>query len=326
MHWYKSNLAVQVGSGATGVREPTLTQRVDQDAMAEMMKIASQITPGDESRTFIALPGLRQAVSAGLLGPQMLVQVLVVPTMPVHELKQHLTTFGVDLSKFFDKESMQEELKQLIYRSKNQHSDNTEQPRDAPAPTQKIGLLRKKSSEGNITKDESEILRLNDEVHCLKDLQRARSESLGNYTGAHGEEPESQSYIKTMVEKKLTDPDMVLTINESLQCLDHCIRLGQRGAQEAQGKDVLVVLGHTGAGKSTFINYVHGCTLARADKAIVVSPSSPVPELMKIGTSLVSQTFIPDVREGQELVFVDCPVNDVSLSHCCSFSLLAGLW
>ena len=170
---------------------------------------------------------------------------------------------------------MQRELKQLIYRHKNQPQ------KIVTIPSQKIGLLRKKSAEGNITKVESQALAHNDEVHILKDLQRARSESVGNVIGASGEEPEFHSSIETLVEQKLTDPDMSLTIQESLQCLDHCIRLGKRGAQKAQGADVLVVLGHTGAGKSTFANYVHGCTLVRADKAIVVSPSSPVPELKK---------------------------------------------
>ena len=205
------------------MREPALTKRVDQDAMAEMMKVASRIAPGDASRTFISLSGLQQAVSANLLGPQTLVQLLEIPVMSVKELKQHLTSCGVDPSTFQDKDKMQRELKRMIYRRQSQDTEEIARAVEIPTLPRKIGLLRKKSAEGNITKDESQMLGHNDEVHILNDLQRLRSESVGNDIGAPGEEPESHGFIEALVKQKLNDPDMIFTIHESLQCLDHCI-------------------------------------------------------------------------------------------------------
>ena len=51
----------------------------------------------------------------------------------------------------------------------------------------------------------------------------------------------------------------------------------------------MVVLGNTGAGKSAFVNFLHGCTFGLdAEDRLVVAPDSPVPEV----TSLSSPTQI----------------------------------
>ena len=85
----------------------------------------------------------------------------------------------------------------------------------------------------------------------------------------------------------------------------------------------MVIIGNTGAGKSTCVNYVDGCKLVRdvlsttpgtntntenrKKKVVFVAPDSPRPALMKIGHTNKSQTFVPEIRRGLEFVFCDCP-------------------
>jgi hypothetical protein len=45
----------------------------------------------------------------------------------------------------------------------------------------------------------------------------------------------------------------------------------------------------------------------KARKVVRVAPDSPRPELMSIGHSNKSQTFVPEVRPGLEFVYCDCP-------------------
>ena len=132
--------------------------------------------------------------------------------------------------------------------------------------------------------------------------------------------------LPDLVSRKLEDPTLVLTPDEQLDVLRECIRLGEEhGSSVARGKDLLVVIGNTGAGKSTCVNYVDGCKLVKATpegaagtssgqavegrrskKVVRVATDSPVQELMKIGHSKKSQTFVPEVKHGVEFVYCDC--------------------
>ena len=68
----------------------------------------------------------------------------------------------------------------------------------------------------------------------------------------------------------------------------------------------IILLGNTGAGKSTFANYLHGCRMESVRKTAVggkgtgsvvrVHPKSPKEELMKVGHNKKSETFIPSVE------------------------------
>ena len=121
--------------------------------------------------------------------------------------------------------------------------------------------------------------------------------------------------VSELVNRKLADPNLVLTPDERLDVMRECIGRGEAQAQTAAGKDLLVIIGNTGAGKSTCVNYVDGCTLQRVSlsdggrgpKVVRVAPDSPRPELMRIGHTDKSQTFVPDVRPGHEFVYCDCP-------------------
>ena len=53
----------------------------------------------------------------------------------------------------------------------------------------------------------------------------------------------------------------VFTRSDQIQLLTDCVRYGRANAEAMSGADAVIVLGNTGAGKSTFINYLAGCEL-----------------------------------------------------------------
>lgn len=89
------------------------------------------------------------------------------------------------------------------------------------------------------------------------------------------------------------------------------------------GKDAVVVLGNTGAGKSTTINYLFGCRMQKfkpqeigfygLKKVVVVQPTSmggTIDEIMPIGhRATQSQTFVPQIETDNEnsITYIDCP-------------------
>ena len=119
--------------------------------------------------------------------------------------------------------------------------------------------------------------------------------------------------LNDLVRKKLDSPGLLLSPADSRTCLVSCIRHGKAAARLAEGKRAVVVLGNTGAGKSAFINYLHGCAFAYEEEdKMVVRTDSPVAELMRIGHTSSSETFAPQVEDavaslGAGFAFADCP-------------------
>ena len=76
-----------------------------------------------------------------------------------------------------------------------------------------------------------------------------------------------------------------------------------------KGKDLVIVIGNTGAGKSTTINYLIGCDMYRNEKDnIAVKNDSKIPPIVNIGHGFVSETFIPGVSaEYNGITYADCP-------------------
>lgn len=113
--------------------------------------------------------------------------------------------------------------------------------------------------------------------------------------------------------RKLDNAALLLSEEESLEVLLACIKDGRAKARTSKGKELLMVIGNTGAGKSTFINYLFGCELEvvnEGNKRIVrVRAGSAVKEVMEIGHTNQSKTFIPAQAYDEDtmLTCLDCP-------------------
>jgi hypothetical protein len=126
-----------------------------------------------------------------------------------------------------------------------------------------------------------------------------------------------------LIKQKLRDPAKELSINDSINLLTTCIRYGEAQAQKVKGKEAIFIIGNTGAGKSTFVNYLYGCKMESKkvrdligvnpadfilNTIVRVSPDSEKKEMMKIGHSNKSQTFMPEIAvDDQGFTYCDCP-------------------
>ena len=124
-----------------------------------------------------------------------------------------------------------------------------------------------------------------------------------------------------LLQRKLKDPSLKLSSDESIALLSHCIEKGKVEARNAHNKDLIIFIGNTGAGKSTFVNYLYGCKMVRKDpaqlgitgldKVVIVKSKQeggPCDEVMKIGHSKLSMTFMPHiVLDAQGRAYCDCP-------------------
>lgn len=151
--------------------------------------------------------------------------------------------------------------------------------------------------------------------------------SPGNYhpaASSYTELPPSTTNAGELLTRKLANPSLPLNPDQSIALLSHCIALGDREAQKAQGKRIVVCIGNTGSGKSTFVNYLSGCTMQRVlpsklglqdglGKVVIVKPVSQggtIDEVARIGHSTASMTFMPQVtkiRQKYDLDLCDCP-------------------
>lgn len=92
---------------------------------------------------------------------------------------------------------------------------------------------------------------------------------------------------------------------------------GEREAAKAKGKDVVIVFGDTGAGKSTLINVLWGCKMRRnpEDSSLIeVDPDSDVGEVAPIGSGPRSCTLIPTMVGDLEAVVLSPSEKEVKLS------------
>jgi len=132
---------------------------------------------------------------------------------------------------------------------------------------------------------------------------------------------ESESYLrgftqsqKELYELRINNRDYQLPIMKSIDLLAGCMNLGKQAARKVEGKDVVIIIGDSGAGKSTFINYVHGCKMecVKASDMNIRGLGwiyfTKDRALMPIGHGKVSKTFIPHVATDRNgITWVDCP-------------------
>jgi len=123
-----------------------------------------------------------------------------------------------------------------------------------------------------------------------------------------------------LLDMKLANPKRKLSTTQSISLIEHCAQLGEEKAAFATDKKVVMVLGNTGAGKSTFLNYLMGARmelvypedldLPGEQKVVVVAQNSPRPEIMPIGHEETSKTFMPQMAtdpDNTTWVYCDCP-------------------
>ena len=111
--------------------------------------------------------------------------------------------------------------------------------------------------------------------------------------------------LPEILNTKLNNPHVELTPNQSISLVNHCATLGEENAVQAAGKEVLMVLGNTGTGKSTLLNCLLGCKmklvkpralgLSGVKRVAVVDPESIRPEVVIIGHGKQSHTFMPQI-------------------------------
>ena len=127
--------------------------------------------------------------------------------------------------------------------------------------------------------------------------------------------------IDNLLALKLNNPNLKLNFEESIALMTECIKRGDTQAVQAEGQELIVLIGNTGAGKSTFGNYASGCTMKRVnpktlgikgiENVVVVKPFSEgglIDEIMPIGHSKKTMTFMPQItKKHNGFTFCDCP-------------------
>jgi len=127
-------------------------------------------------------------------------------------------------------------------------------------------------------------------------------------------EPGTKSSPDSFLEQTLSSKIIAdnLPAIDQLRVLIEVVEHGEKQVRKAAENELLVIVGNTGAGKSTFINYLGGCEMEVIDpditQAVGVKPGSAVAPLTDIGHSAaISETFMPKVIPSTGFTFVDCP-------------------
>jgi hypothetical protein len=132
------------------------------------------------------------------------------------------------------------------------------------------------------------------------------------------------SIVGGLLDKKLKDPGTMLKGADQILLLNQCVQMGAQNAELVEGKDVVFAIGNTGAGKSTFINYLCGRKLVEKKRkevldkfgrplkgmGKVITMEGSGSEAAGIGHELQkSATFLPGIFDdlGTLNCYCDCP-------------------
>ncbi|MBS4167414.1 GTPase [Parachlamydia sp. AcF125] len=127
--------------------------------------------------------------------------------------------------------------------------------------------------------------------------------------------------VNDLLDRKLANPSSHLEPEESIAVLMECIRRGEIEAAKAENRNLVVIIGNTGSGKSTFGNAICGCKLERVKpKSLGLTGVKEVvagkrldqgrarDEIMPIGHTTQSKTFMPQLVEMENgMSLCDCP-------------------
>ena len=206
--------------------------------------------------------------------------------------------------------------------------------------TSKGKVMINKGSKGTITGPASDSCNRQEYVHVsfmgnsVDCHFKQDVESIQSATYRLGFDSDDDSFIQ----RKIQEPNLTLDTMQQLQCLMSCVGLGQKQAFKATDKDIVIFVGNTGAGKSTIINYLHGCEFERVKgdqiqhlnnsvapddngespakeipvlvtkkKIYHVKPSSVREEIVRMGHTNQSMTYIPEIQTDENFVYCDCP-------------------
>ena len=125
--------------------------------------------------------------------------------------------------------------------------------------------------------------------------------------GMKGEVFAAQGQIPAMMILDKSPVDR--TIDESIELFNFLLEKGEEEAKKAKNKDIVIIFGNTGSGKSTLINFLYGCTMIKDAKGnIIASPESDLlQEAAQIGNDRYSSTVLPkSFKKGNQLV-IDMP-------------------
>ncbi len=129
---------------------------------------------------------------------------------------------------------------------------------------------------------------------------------------------------RELLSMKLNDSTIALDTSDSAAVISYCTELGQRDTAATTDKEAVTILGYTGAGKSTSVNYWIGCDMVlktleeleemgiedMLENALIVHPDSERPGVASIGHGGDSHTFVPQIIQDPNLatrVYIDCP-------------------
>jgi len=123
------------------------------------------------------------------------------------------------------------------------------------------------------------------------------------------------------IAKKLLNPRVELSLDESVDLLTTCMHYGQEHSKKIEGKEAIIVVGNSGAGKSTLVNYLAGCTMELKspkelgftgfEEVVAVRPESAggaLDEVVPINYTRTLKTFMPQIKIAPDyLTYCDCP-------------------
>ena len=193
----------------------------------------------------------------------------------------------------------------------------------------RTGLLRKAGNAMGVTEKQPTYLRLQVQVEVSDESDAGVQSHPGDSEGASpllaqssldwlsiqialGKTPDA---VYPLIAERLANPQKVFTRSDQIQLLTDCVRYGRANAEAMSGADAVIVLGNTGAGKSTFINYLAGCELEEKWVGGQLEPILEVrgtssggerDEVTPIGHG-GSKTFMPQIAAVDDQVYCDCP-------------------
>lgn len=103
----------------------------------------------------------------------------------------------------------------------------------------------------------------------------------------------SNEEIDKKIDHILSRPVATRTAEERIELFNYVLARGQKEAEKAKKKDVIIFFGNAGAGKSTLVNFLYGCKMKKEGRYIIVDPNSKLKEITPIGIQPISCTLIP---------------------------------